>query len=137
MQFLDYTENRRIVVAVQETLRNALYRGNLEIAPPQANDGSLSDNTELVAERLSQPQYADRKIRVEFSIDRKQARFRISDDGPGFDHQALFHSGGGEDNAPDMDHGRGIMLMRSFMDEIFYNEAGNEVTLVKRCSVQD
>ena len=28
--------------------------------------------------------------------------------------------------------GRGILLMRSFMDEIIFNEQGNQVTLVKR-----
>jgi len=26
------------------------------------------------------------------------------------------------------------MLIRSFMDEVVYNERGNEVTMVKRCA---
>jgi anti-sigma regulatory factor (Ser/Thr protein kinase) len=28
--------------------------------------------------------------------------------------------------------GRGIWLMRSLMDDVSYNETGNEVTLIKR-----
>ncbi len=30
--------------------------------------------------------------------------------------------------------GRGVLLMRSFMDEVSYNDRGNSVTLVKRRS---
>ena len=28
--------------------------------------------------------------------------------------------------------GRGVLLMRTFMDEVSFNERGNEVTMVKR-----
>ena len=28
--------------------------------------------------------------------------------------------------------GRGVLLMRTFMDEVIYNDAGNEVELIKR-----
>ena len=34
-------------------------------------------------------------------------------------------------------YGRGIVLMRSIMDDVTYNTAGNEVTLVKRCVTMD
>jgi anti-sigma regulatory factor (Ser/Thr protein kinase) len=30
--------------------------------------------------------------------------------------------------------GRGVLLMRMLMDEVFYNSTGNEVTLVKHCT---
>ena len=30
--------------------------------------------------------------------------------------------------------GRGLLLMRTFMDEVTFNETGNEVTMIKRCS---
>ena len=33
----------------------------------------------------------------------------------------------------DRPKGRGLVLMHQFMDEVRYNEKGNEVTLVKRC----
>jgi len=31
-------------------------------------------------------------------------------------------------------HGRGLLLIRSFMDEVKHNAVGNEITMVKRCS---
>jgi anti-sigma regulatory factor (Ser/Thr protein kinase) len=33
--------------------------------------------------------------------------------------------------------GRGLSLMRTFMDEVTFNEAGNEVTMVKRRAQSD
>jgi anti-sigma regulatory factor (Ser/Thr protein kinase) len=38
----------------------------------------------------------------------------------------------GELAALDAEGGRGIVLMKAFMDEVTYNARGNEVTLVKR-----
>jgi anti-sigma regulatory factor (Ser/Thr protein kinase) len=29
-------------------------------------------------------------------------------------------------------HGRGLLLIRTFMDEVRHNERGNEITMVKR-----
>ena len=31
-------------------------------------------------------------------------------------------------------HGRGVLLIRTFMDEVIYNDVGNEVTLIKLCN---
>ena len=60
------------------------------------------------------------------------ARFEIRDEGPGFDPASI-------PNPTDPEYlerpsGRGMLLMRSFMDELTYNEAGNHVTLVKNVS---
>ncbi|NQV27531.1 MAG: ATP-binding protein [Rhodopirellula sp.] len=32
-------------------------------------------------------------------------------------------------------HGRGLFLIRSFMDEVQFNDSGNEITLIKHKSV--
>ena len=83
-------------------------------------------------ERTKQPPYCDRRVRVIATLTPSEARFVIRDDGPGFDSSTL----------PDPTDpqnllkvsGRGVMLMRTFMDEVSFNEVGNEVTLVKRPS---
>src|SRR5574341_1542182 len=64
-------------------------------------------------------------IRAEISAD--AARFTVRDEGDGFDPAAL-------PDPLDPDNllrpsGRGIFLMRQLMDEVKYNERGNEVTL--------
>ena len=59
--------------------------------------------------------------------------FVVRDEGHGFD----------AGNLPDptdphnieLASGRGVLLMRSFMDEVMFNETGNEVTMVKRSKI--
>jgi anti-sigma regulatory factor (Ser/Thr protein kinase) len=53
----------------------------------------------------------------------------VRDEGPGFD-PARIPDPTDPDNLERLT-GRGILLMRTFMDEIRYNDAGNEVTMVK------
>ncbi len=53
----------------------------------------------------------------------------VRDEGRGFD-ASQFRQDEGSD--AELKRGRGIRLMRMFMDELSYNELGNEVTMVKR-----
>ena len=60
-------------------------------------------------------------------ISHEGATFIIRDEGPGFDPNKV-----PDPTAPENLEavcGRGIWLMRSLMDEVDYNETGNEVTL--------
>jgi anti-sigma regulatory factor (Ser/Thr protein kinase) len=59
----------------------------------------------------------------------ESARVTIQDSGPGFDVSAIPDARDAERIA--LPSGRGILLMRSFMDVVNYNETGNRVTLVK------
>ena len=57
---------------------------------------------------------------------------QITDEGPGFNPCAV-------PDPTDCEHlecpgGRGVMLMRSFMTEVDFNEKGNQVTLTKKRS---
>ena len=59
-------------------------------------------------------------------------RFVIRDDGQGFDPARL-----PDPTDPELlerTSGRGVFLMRAFMDEVSFNETGNEATLTKRRS---
>jgi anti-sigma regulatory factor (Ser/Thr protein kinase) len=67
---------------------------------------------------------------VRAALDRGGARFVIGDEGPGFDVAAL-------DRPIEPEElmrigGRGLLLIRTFMDEVSHNASGNEITLVKR-----
>jgi anti-sigma regulatory factor (Ser/Thr protein kinase) len=74
--------------------------------------------------------YADRRIHLAIRIDGEQAQFTIRDDGCGFNTSNLPTPG--DLGSLDPEAGRGIILMRSFMDEVIFNDRGNEVTLIKR-----
>ena len=128
---LDPAQRMRIGLAVEEALTNAILHGNLELSS-QLKDLDEQAFQRLLAQRRQTPPYCLRKVVLEVTLTTEEARFVITDEGPGFDRQAL----------PDpLDpanlekcSGRGILLMRTFMDDVRYNDKGNQVTLVKRFS---
>ncbi len=120
-------------IALDEALANAFYHGNLGVSSDLKETG-VGDFEQLVQLRLQQSPYCDRRITIEEHLTREQARFVIRDEGQGFnleevpdptDHSRLTRSSG-----------RGIAMMRHFLDEVHFNETGNEVTLVKRCTAK-
>jgi anti-sigma regulatory factor (Ser/Thr protein kinase) len=130
----DETERLRVGIAVEEALMNACYHGNLELA----TGGSANDRKryeELARQRSLEPPYCDRHIHVRARITRAEAVFVIRDEGPGFDSKRFLPASRLTD--ADKGFGRGLTLMRSVMDEVTYNAAGNEVTLVKRGVIFD
>jgi len=134
MNFADFTGRLRIGVALKEALLNALFHGNLEIsmAEMQEVQDKLLDEKDasLVEQRRSQPPYRDRKIMVDVRIGDDEARFVIRDDGSGFDVAAVPDPG--SPGSLEAEKGRGLSLMRTFMDEVTFNDKGNQVTMVKR-----
>jgi len=84
----------------------------------------------LVRRRQRERPYCDRRIYVEARLSREKAVFFIRDDGPGFDPLDMPDP----TEPPNLDRpsGRGILLMRTFMDEVAYNETGNQIALTKR-----
>jgi len=54
---------------------------------------------------------------------------QVSDQGPGFDPEAVPDCR--DDDRIDVPNGRGIMLMRNFMSRVEYNAVGNAVTMEK------
>jgi anti-sigma regulatory factor (Ser/Thr protein kinase) len=119
----------RLSVALEEGLMNAIIHGNLEVSSKlrEQADGAYE---RLIERRRRQHRFAVRRARITCQIDRTAARIVIRDEGPGFDVTSLPDPRDPERLA--LASGRGILLMRTFMDEVTYNGAGNEVTLVKR-----
>jgi anti-sigma regulatory factor (Ser/Thr protein kinase) len=67
-------------------------------------------------------------------MSRDEALFVVRDEGQGFDPDALPDP---TDPANlEKASGRGILLMRAFMDSIIFNSVGNSVTLVKRSGAE-
>jgi len=124
MNICDATGRIRIGVALENALENAMVRGNLEI-PKSDFEQELS----LIAARRTETPYTDRKVFVSASINRQGLKVVVRDNGPGFNiddtpkpgDPAAFRNGGG----------RGLVLMRNFMDECNFNRQGNEVTMIK------
>ena len=134
MNFCDVTGGYQIGIALTQALSNALFRGNLEITLDQEEADRLISidgiHTSHYESRRIQPPYSDRKTHLEISINQDEARFIIRDEGPGFDLDAQPDP----ENAGELESrpGRGFMLMYTLMDDVSFNESGNQVTMVKR-----
>jgi CheY-like chemotaxis protein len=120
-------------VALEQALLSALYHGNLEITPDQleaAREDQLRGiYADPVAERRAQAPYGDRKIHVQVSLSPQTARLVVRDEGPGFDVSRFDKLAADATAAEQAD--RGLVLMKTLMDEVVFNEQGNQVTLIK------
>ena len=105
--------------------------------PDETSDKSLHNGqfiertegqaSELVEERRQQLPYKDRRIRVAVDLTRNRAQFVVSDDGAGFDLQTKLPKSA--DEAMETDGGRGLVLIQAFMNEVIFNETGNEMRM--------
>jgi CheY-like chemotaxis protein len=128
MTLCDPTGHLQIGVALQEAMSNALFHGNLEVSSDlRQEDGREFDL--LVAQRRHQEPYRSRRIRVQVQLDRDVARFVIGDDGPGFD-TSRFHQPVQPEDITRIG-GRGLLLIRTFMDHVSFNAIGNQISMVK------
>jgi CheY-like chemotaxis protein/anti-sigma regulatory factor (Ser/Thr protein kinase) len=120
----DETERMRTGIALEEALLNAYYHGNFEVT---SAGGSPQNYDVIAAERTADREYGNRKIHVEADVSRERAIFVIRDEGMGFDPAPFLTNR----SKPLDDRHRGIHLMSTIMDEVRYNETGNEVTMVR------
>jgi CheY-like chemotaxis protein len=126
---VDGTERVRLAVALEEALVNAMHHGNLELDSKLRGEDHQAYLVEL-ERRRSAPPYCDRRIRVTMELTTAELRVVIEDEGSGFDPGSLPDPT--DPDFLDRPHGRGVMLMRSFMDEVNYEAGGTRVELVRR-----
>lgn len=125
----DESDRVRVGVALDEALVNALYHGNLELSS-DLRDSDDATYRQMIRERQQTPPYRDRRIFVDAQLTNEEVAIRIRDEGPGFDPSSLPDP----TDPANLENigGRGVMLMRTFMDDIEFNDDGNQVTLYKR-----
>ena len=125
----DESDCHRLSTALDEALTNAYYHGNLEVGS-EIRESDPTRYRDIARRRLSEAPYRDRRIYVTARFSDEEIRFIIRDDGNGFDPMAVANPTSPE--FLERPSGRGVFLMNAFMDELRFNDAGNEVTLVKR-----
>jgi len=129
MKLCDSNSRIRLGVALEEALLNGLYHGNLELSSALRQDGGDAYER-AAAERLYKGPYAARRLHVHVKMDAAAAVFVIRDEGPGFDVATVPDPTDPENFSKPS--GRGLLLIRTFMDEATHNAAGNEITLIRR-----
>ena len=117
----------QVGMALTEAINNAIEHGNLEL------DSKLKEDTtgayaKIREQRVNEPPYCDRCVEISLQITPDQATFVVRDQGVGFDPSSLPDPTDPENLLKP--GGRGILLIRTFMDEVHFNDSGNEITMV-------
>jgi serine/threonine-protein kinase RsbW len=94
-----------VELALREALENAVVHGN--------------------------QQNPERKVRIRCRCQSgNEISIVVTDQGKGFDFETILRNGITSD--PDSDHGRGLQLMKAYMDDVHFDRGGSEVHLRKR-----
>ena len=130
-RFLDEYEISMIRIGLREIIVNAIEHGNLGITYIEKTDLLKSGNyQEEIRRRLMTEANDRRKVRIKLTLTPTQIRYRISDEGKGFDHNRFgFHMDPEQVEASL--HGRGIFITRNAFSQVLYNESGNSVLLIR------
>ena len=124
----DDTTADRVAVALTEALVNGIQHGNLELDSRLRREDEASYDRMAEFRRRRAP-YRDRRLHVRARLSRREAVYVIRDEGPGFDPANL-------PDPTDPAHleratGRGLLLIRAYMDRVAFNWDGNQITLTK------
>ncbi len=128
MGICDRNGRIRLGVALEEALVNGIYHGNLEVSSDLKQDGDDEFNR-LAAQRRREEPYCQRRLHVHIQLDSEKGVFVIRDEGPGFDLSKVPDPTDPENLL--LPSGRGLLLIRMFMDEVKYNDVGNQLTMTK------
>ncbi|MCZ8346125.1 MAG: ATP-binding protein [Leptospiraceae bacterium] len=113
---------------LREILVNSIEHGNLAITYEEKTEYLMQgDYLELIQNRQKDPIYGKRKIIVEYTLNDKEVKYRVTDEGNGFSYKELQKKS--LDTEQVREHGRGIMLAESIFDKVEYNNVGNSVLL--------
>jgi anti-sigma regulatory factor (Ser/Thr protein kinase) len=129
LSFCDAAGLFQVTTALVEALANAVDHGSLEL------DSALRETDDyeygkLRVKRMKESPYCDRRVFVSVHLTPTEATYVVRDEGSGFDPSIL-------PDPTDPDNllkasGRGIMLIRTFMDDVSFNDVGNQITMIKR-----
>lgn len=119
----------QIGMAMDEALVNAMHHGNLEVDSKLRESENEKQYYELIRARKNQSPFCHRRVRVEAEFSDQHICVQISDDGQGFNPGEI-PDPTCEENLHNIS-GRGLFLIRSFMDQVAHNLAGNQITMTK------
>lgn len=119
---------KRLAVAIEEAIVNAIVHGNLEISSiVREQPGNLYEK--MIQARRLDPRFRHRRIHMICRFGTREGSIIVRDEGPGFDVRGLPDPTDAENLS--RAYGRGILLMRAFFDKVEFGQDGNAVILIK------
>jgi anti-sigma regulatory factor (Ser/Thr protein kinase) len=124
----DEARGHKVELALHEALTNSVVHGNLEISSKLKEDEGDAFARAL-AERAGNPEYCNRSVTIGVDYDGERCRWSLTDEGQGFDVEAVLR--GLQRTAENLEapSGRGILMMQAFLDEVRYEAGGRQVVM--------
>ena len=83
-----------------------------------------------MSEMRSNQENPERKVRIRRCQPGNEISIAATDQGEGSDFETILHNGITSD--PDSEHGRGLQLMKVYMDDVHFERGGSRVHMRKR-----
>lgn len=125
---LHKTDSHAISSCLFEAVRNAMVYGNLELTPEQKAQ-SIDAFNDLIIEREATNLYGNRQVHIRAELNAQMLKFEVEDQGKGFDSSQLPEY---DETMTSLPEARGLFLVKANMDEVYWNESGNCITMIKR-----
>ena len=117
---------REVVSEVVEACERLAFSGSRATLNLRVAVGEALSNAILYGNRED----PEKVVRVAAALRPGSAEVTVTDEGPGFDPQAILDPTRPENR--ERSHGRGLFLLRSLTDDVRFNEVGNSITLTLR-----
>jgi CheY-like chemotaxis protein len=126
--FADASVRARLGMALLEALSNAMVHGNLEVGS-DLRGREIEAYRGLIRERRGVEPYASRRVHCTARRLANRVDYVVRDQGRGFDTSRL-----PDPTAPEnlmQVSGRGLLLIRTFMDQVAFEGGGTKLTMTK------
>ncbi|HNW15416.1 MAG TPA: ATP-binding protein [bacterium] len=120
-------------VAIYEAVYNAIEHGNLEITRSRKEkmieEGTYDD---FLKGRASKENCVSKKVEIKLICCKENLKIEIKDEGKGFNWKEEMTNAKIFDGKDlNQFNGYGLRIILSVFDEVFYNESGNHLTMIK------
>lgn len=124
--YITWEKKSSLRLALSELLINAMEHGNAGLTHQektnlQEQGESLQSWVEL---QMLKPEFKGRKVQLQYHISPVSSHFTIIDEGDGFNVSKYLNSS----IDLELSHGRGILLSKGSVQNLEYNEKGNQVS---------
>jgi anti-sigma regulatory factor (Ser/Thr protein kinase) len=119
----------KLMLALHEALSNSIIHGNLEVSSELKE---LSGFAEALARATADPDLAERTVDIDVEYNGRLCTWILTDEGKGFDVDETVRRCLCSDPEILLSSGRGILMMRSFLDDVQYELGGRRVILTLR-----
>ncbi|HID56530.1 TPA: ATP-binding protein [Candidatus Poribacteria bacterium] len=125
---LEFSSDMKLIYILDAVVSEILKEMNFpEEASEQVNLAVIEAGTNAI--KHGNKNDPNKKVHFEFEISADKLTITVRDEGEGFNPDEVCDPLNPENLL--RPSGRGIFLMRTFMDEVKYNETGTEVTMIK------